>query len=205
MTTQATRPEGFPLCGVCGKECGSHTCKVCGKPTHGIPPCAGEQHEEGFGAAVTCKQCVDDYAEECLWRDDSDDGISGYRDSMFARPRKRGKIYGWENEYEDSPPQRESSTDNSPVDTESNHSEQSTTSAVSQPIATAHNPQPALDEEDDAIHETPVQIKRRRLNRTANEDTSTRTKKASSNKCSMVLGPVSSGISTSNVYPLCNI
>ena len=53
-----------PYCITCKFECGSHNCKICHKPCHAIEPCCvikhGEEHkevEEGFGAAVTCKEC----------------------------------------------------------------------------------------------------------------------------------------------------
>ncbi|XP_033125007.1 uncharacterized protein LOC117123259 [Anneissia japonica] len=89
--------EGTPICVVCKEECGSHKCKVCGKPTHIIPPCLGEQNEEGFGSKVTCKRCLVDDEEVSLLQEDENDDV------VPPVPPKKSKIFGWEDEYDDFP------------------------------------------------------------------------------------------------------
>jgi hypothetical protein len=42
------------------KTSGAHSCGICLKPCHAIPPCASsiEEKEEGFGGSVTCGICA---------------------------------------------------------------------------------------------------------------------------------------------------
>jgi hypothetical protein len=41
------------------KTSGAHSCGLCLKPCHAIPPCASSTgEEEGFGAAVICGICA---------------------------------------------------------------------------------------------------------------------------------------------------
>ncbi|CAB3988958.1 Hypothetical predicted protein [Paramuricea clavata] len=46
-------------CGERKEYCGSHSCKVCKKACHAIPPCAKVNEDyDGFGAAVLCASCA---------------------------------------------------------------------------------------------------------------------------------------------------
>ena len=48
-------------CVTCEKECGSHSCRVCGGACHAIEPCCKlekiSDNDEGFGSKVLCFGC----------------------------------------------------------------------------------------------------------------------------------------------------
>jgi hypothetical protein len=68
------------------KTSGAHSCGICLKPCHAIPPCASSTEEEGFGASVICGICVQDQKKPM-----SDSEVENLSDDIEEGPVKKKK------------------------------------------------------------------------------------------------------------------
>jgi hypothetical protein len=71
------------------KTSGAHSCGICLKPCHAIPPCASsiEEKEEGFGAAVICGICAQ--GQKKPTSDSEDENLSDDIEEGSAKKKKK--------------------------------------------------------------------------------------------------------------------